>query len=291
MRTVYTDLNIKVTINDTVFHVLNIVFEIFSHPMPKHSHGNNSYELHYIPYGHGQVNIDGQIYEITPNTLYMTGPHVEHEQIPVKNDPMAEYCIYFKLQSFPSQQKKAETLACKFESTPFWFGQDTHDLYPLIQQIFFELEHRYTGYMTQVEALLSQCIVKLVRNYENRCPSKLHFSPSNLEDSKYIIVEESFLYEYETLTLENLSERLGLSIRQTERFLKEYYGKTFLQKKTDAKMSMAKIFLDDKTLSISEIANRLNYSSLQHFSYAFRQYYGVSASEYRKSSPSASFLP
>jgi AraC-like DNA-binding protein len=253
--------------------------------MPKHSHGNNSYELHYIPYGHGKVSIDDQIYNITPNTLYMTGPHVEHEQIPVKNDPMTEYCIYFKIQKNSSHPPlDVDTVAYKFEKTHFWFGQDTQELYPLMQQIFFELEHRYTGYMIQVEALLQQCLVKIVRNYENRTQSKSHFSPSNLVDSKYIIVEECFLYEYETITLEIISERLGLSIRQTERFLKEYYGKTFLQKKTEAKMSMAKIYLNDDTINISEIADRLNYSSIQHFSYAFKQYYGITPTNYRKNS-------
>jgi AraC-like DNA-binding protein/mannose-6-phosphate isomerase-like protein (cupin superfamily) len=285
MRTGFKDLNIKTTINDTTFLVLNIAFERFLRSMPKHSHGNNSYELHYIPYGHGKVSIDDQIYSITPNTLYMTGPHVEHEQIPVKNDPMTEYCIYFKIQKNSSHPPlDVDTVAYKFEKTHFWFGQDTQELYPLMQQIFFELEHRYTGYMIQVEALLQQCLVKSVRNYENRTQSKSHFSPSNLVDSKYIIVEECFLYEYETITLEIISERLGLSIRQTERFLKEYYGKTFLQKKTEAKMSMAKIYLNDDTINISEIADRLNYSSIQHFSYAFKQYYGITPTNYRKNS-------
>ena len=281
MRTVYTDLNIKTVINNTTFSVLNIAFERFLHSMPQHSHGNNSYEVHYIPYGHGQLNIDNQRYNITPNTLYMTGPHIKHEQIPIQNDPMAEYCIYFKINRTEALSND-DSVAAKFEHTYFWFGQDTQDLYPLIQQIFFEFEHKYTGYMFQIEALLQQCIIKIVRNYENRQHSRLHFAPSSLVDSKYLIVEESFLYEYETLTLEQLSKKLGLSIRQTERFLKDYYGKTFLQKKTEAKMSMAKIYLDDDTLNISEIADRLNYSSIQHFSYAFRQYYGISASTYRK---------
>lgn len=283
MRTVYTDLNIRVTLNGTSFLVLNIVFEKFLRSMPRHSHGNNSYELHYIPYGHGSVFIDGRHYEVTPNTLYMTGPHIEHEQIPIENDPMAEYCIYFKLQQpHPDHRQTTDSVADKFEQTHFWFGQDTQELYPLMQQIFYELDHRYTGYMIQVESLLQLCLVKIVRNYENRNQSKIHFSPSNLVDSKYLIVEECFLYEYETITLEGLSQRLGLSVRQTERFLKAYYGKTFLTKKTDAKMSMAKIYLEDKSLSISEIADRLNYSTIQHFSFAFKQYYGVSPSSVRK---------
>lgn len=284
MRTAYTDLNIQTTIDDTTFYVLNIVFECFLRSMPKHSHGNNSYEIHYIPYGHGTLNINNQVYEATPGTLYMTGPHVEHEQIPDKDDPMAEYCIYFKLQKNSSHKSSSGNTAALFTATHFWFGQDNQDLYPIMQQIFFELEHKYTGYMIQVESLLQQCIVKIVRNYENKKESDSHFTRSNLVDSKYLIVEESFLYDYETITLESLAKRLGLGIRQTERFLKDYYGKTFTQKKTEARMSMAKIFLNDKELSISEIAKRLNYSSAEHFAYAFKRYYGISASAYRKQS-------
>lgn len=283
MRQVYTDLNITFMVEHTTFHVLNIAFEKFLKPMPKHSHGTGSYELHYIPYGHGKVSINNQIFDITPNTLYMTGPHVEHEQIPIKNDPMAEYCIYFKIaKTDNTSSHHLESISSKFQQVPFWFGQDSQEFYPLMQQLFFELDHAYTGYMIQVESLLQQCVVKAVRNYENRRQSKLRFAPSNLGDSKYIVVEESFLYEYETITLEKLSTRLGLSERQTERFLKECYGKTFLQKKADAKMSMAKLYLSDKTMNISDIATQLNYSSVQHFSYAFKQYYGVTATTYRK---------
>ncbi|MDD2970705.1 MAG: AraC family transcriptional regulator [Lachnospiraceae bacterium] len=252
--------------------------------MPKHSHGNNSYELHYIPYGHGTINISNQIYEVDPNTCYMTGPHIEHEQIPIQNDPMAEYCIYFKIKHTNGAEAfypEGNSLGKLFEKTHFWFGSDTQDLYPTMQQIFYELEHKYTGYMTQVEILLKQCIVKMVRNYESNKESKEHFSQTNLVDSKYLIVEESFLYDYETITLENLSARLGLSTRQTERFLRNYYDKTFLQKKNDAKMSMAKILLKDPSLSITDIAYKLNYSSVEHFSHAFKQYYSITARQYR----------
>lgn len=284
MRTAYTDLNIRTTIDSVTFQALNIVFERFEHSMPRHSHGNNSYELHYIPFGHGLVFIDGKKYDISPNTLYMTGPHVEHEQIPVPEDPMAEYCIYFKLKKGSKQKPEEDSLSAKFEQTFFWFGQDTQELYPLMQQMFLELEHKHTGYMTQVEALLLQCIVKTVRNYESGQASKSHFLPSNLVDSKYLIVEESFLYDFRELTLESLSDKLGLGVRQTERFLKENYGKTFLQKRTEARMSVARLYLEDNKLTISDIADRLGYASSQHFSHAFRQYYGMSASSYRKSS-------
>lgn len=281
MRTIYTDLNIKFQIEDIHFSALNIIFETFDRPIPMHSHGNNSYELHYIPYGNGQAIIDGQTYNVTPNTLYVTGPHVEHAQTPSKDDPMTEYCIYLKIRKSSSEYIDDSYLSL-FQETTFWFGQDTQEIHILFQQIFHELEHEYTGYMTQVETLLSQCVVKLIRNYQHRKESKKHFAPSNLVDSKYIIVEESFLYEYENLTLERLASRLGLSTRQTERFIKDCYGRSFLQKKTEAKMSAAAMKLTDTTNSITEIAYQLGYSSVEHFSHAFKKYYGITARQYRK---------
>jgi AraC-like DNA-binding protein len=169
-----------------------------------------------------------------------------------------------------------------FESTRFWFGQDTRNLHPLMQQIFYELENRYTGYMTQVETLLQQLVVQIIRNYENKNKSINQFRHANLVDSKYLIIEECFLYEYRDLSLGILSKRLGLSPRQTERLLKEHYDKTFLQKKAEAKMSAASIMLLDKDKRITDIAIESGYSSVEHFSNAFKKYYKESARNYRK---------
>lgn len=280
MRTLYTDLNIRFQIEGTGLLVLNIVFERFLRSIPKHSHGHGSYEIHYIPYGNGTVIVEGVSYKIIPNTLYVTGPHVAHEQIPDSVNPMAEYCLYFKLAK--EEKNCTGELLKAFEATSFWFGQDSQDIHSDMLMIFSELKNSQTGYITQVESLLQQCIVKIIRNYESNKTSKNYFEPANLSDRRYIITEEYFLYEYQTLSLNTLSDKLGLSVRQTNRFLKEFYGKNFQQKKADAKMSVASVLLADKNRSVTEIAIELGYSSLEHFITAFKRYYGMSTREYRQ---------
>ncbi|MDY5871363.1 MAG: AraC family transcriptional regulator [Suilimivivens sp.] len=266
------------------FHVSNIVLEQFERSIPRHSHSKNSYEIHYIPFGYGKASINGKDYEVTPNTLFITGPFVEHAQIPNCQDPMCEYCIYLKLghSSFPVSSAPEKKLTALFKKTNFWFGQDTQDIHSLMKQLFFELEHHYTGYSIQAESLLKQLIIKLVRNYENKPEISTRKVSPNLIDNKYLIIEECFLYEYRTLTLDKLSARLGLGIRQTERLLKDHYGKTFLQKKTEARMSAASILLQNSGLSITQIAEDTGYSCVEHFSASFKHYYGQSASAYRK---------
>ena len=260
----------------------------FIRSIPSHSHGNGSYEIHYIPQGRGRALIDGVYHEVIPGTLYVTGPHVEHAQSPLLEDPMCEYCIYLKTEkrrkSSSSFSTGEEELLSVFENTPFWFGQDTQKAGALMMEIFEELQSRRTGCIFQVEALLRQLLVSLVRNFENyeKSGRPKAASLSAAADKTAFIIEEYFLYEYRNLSLEDLAGRLGLGARQTERLLQRQYGKTFLQKKAEARMSAAAILLSDTSRSITSVAEDLGYSSIEHFSSAFKNYYRISPRQYRK---------
>lgn len=284
MRISYNNLDIKFPMEYINFYALHIASERFLRSIPSHSHSDNSYEIHYIPHGQGKVKIDQVVYKVIPNTLYVTGPHIEHEQIPDKDDPMIEYCIYLKLdkKNHDKRKEKLNSYLQLFENTKFWFGQDNQNIHPLMQQIFFELEKKYTGYMKQVETLLQQLVIQLIRNYENNKQSQNQTKFFDLAYRKYFIIEEYFLYEYKDLSLDTLADRLGLGPRQTERLLNQHYNKTFLQKKAEAKMSAASILLMDPKKRITDIALELGYSSVEHFSTAFRRYYHKSARVYRK---------
>lgn len=295
MRTLYTNMDIHFTMDDIPVRALNIVFERFTRSIPSHSHGNGCYEIHYISAGYGrlggvegacgkQEQASGKLYyDITPGTLYITGPHIEHAQIPMQADPMQEYCIYLKVDSSTRPQKESCVMDIFLEK-PFWFGQDTQGIGRLMEQLFDELEKRYIGYQQQVTLLLSQLLIYVVRNYRQRQPSRTAFAKSNLADAKSVIMEEYFLYEYSTLSLHDLATRLNVSSRQAQRFLLKYYGKSFQEKKTEARMSAAAILLSDHERSLNAIAEELGYSSQGHFSSAFRKYYGMSPTEYRKRS-------
>lgn len=142
MRVAFHDLDIQFVIEDLHFHALNFVLERFLRSIPSHSHSKNSYEIHYIPYGYGQAKIEGKMYDVVPNTLYVTGPHIQHEQVPSKEDPMVEYCIYLRIEPRNPEGKKRsrDSYVTCFEKTKLWFGQDNQNLHPLMQQIFLRIK-------------------------------------------------------------------------------------------------------------------------------------------------------
>lgn len=281
MRTSYSDLDITFTFDGISIQILNILFERFTRKIPSHSHGSNCYEIHYIPCGYGKLSAAGNEYDIIPNTLFITGPHIKHAQQPELRDPMQEFCIYLKIGS-SARQKSASRLMDAFSRTAFWIGQDTQGMHDLMKRLFLELEHTYIGYQEQIRSLLSQILVAIIRNYEQHRDLNQKSARIPQVDHKSLIIEEYFLYEYQNLSLEELAGRLFLSPRQTQRLLQEYYGKTFHEKKLEARMSAACTLLEDNSRSISSIAQALRYSSPEQFSAAFKRQYQETPTEYRK---------
>ncbi|MGI6108209.1 MAG: AraC family ligand binding domain-containing protein [Lachnospiraceae bacterium] len=205
----------------------NIVLEQFQRVIPKHEHSEGCYEIHYIPYGCGTVNLDGSTYALDADSLYVTGPHISHEQFPAKEKPMAEYCIFLQTSRESGQVSPDGSIVRAFLSTPVWIGRDTQNMHLIMQKLFQELAQKQAGYRSIVRSLLQQVIVYMVRNYRAEISART-VSPAP-EDQQSLILDESFLYDYATLTLEELAKRLALSVRQTERLVREKYGQTFQQ--------------------------------------------------------------
>lgn len=282
----YRDLNISFTIENTRFTILSLVSDKLIHPIPMHAHSKNSYELHYISSGEGMLNSGGVRYRILPGTVFMTGPGVEHEQISDPENPMTEYCVYLRTEQKEralKERQQKENLAEKFTSTAFWISPDGAALHAIIKSTFGELEGSMLGRELMTESLMRQLILTMIRLYESgKTPSDQAPERRPRTDLSYLIIEEAFLYDYKSITLEALSQKLGLGTRQTERLLKKHYNKTFQQKKTESRMFAARTLLRESSKSIGEISEELGYSSCEHFSWSFKKYCGMSPSEYRK---------
>ena len=278
------NLNITFSIGRYMTTILKFTYECQTWNTPSHSHSSNSYELHYIPQGRGTLISSQKSYDLYPNVLYTTGPHVEHQQYPDPDDPTYEYCIYLRIEETHAKQRRKnmeqENIMDLFLNYPFWYGTDQADLPVTLEQIHRELFHPKPAAGLMLEALFIQFMVKVLRNYKPASKAAITSIPIPLIKA-YILIEDSFLLEYDTITLEELSHRLGLSTRQTSRILFDRYGQNFIQKRTEARMAAAVTFLKEGRLSVSEIAARLGSSCPNHFHAAFKKYYHMTATEYK----------
>lgn len=274
----YHGLDISFFMGKTRVRVLNIALERMERSIPGHSHGAGSYELHYTASGCGQLLAGERLYNLAPGSMYLVGPHAVHAQIPDLEKPPEDYCVYMQLIR---GEEDANEVAERFANVHFWIGQDEQGMLPLFERLFQELRNRPVGYTLWVETLVKQLILCVVRDV---CPAPgtQRFEPATPEEAQAFIIEESFLYEYPTLTLRRLADKLGLGVRQTQRLLMERYGKNFQTKRGEARMSAASILLAYTGRSVASVAEELGYSSAEHFTVAFKRWFGISAGEYRK---------
>lgn len=281
------NLNITFSVENYSISILKFSYEQLPKNMPMHAHSSNSYEIHYIPKGHGTLISNNKSYDLHSNILCITGPFIEHAQFIDPKDPVYEYCIYLKIEKITNlkginkKNKISKTALDIFLKYPFWYGTDNAGIESVLEQIHYEFLEPGYAVPIMLEALFTQFLVCILRNYDNVSINSINSDLIPIAKT-YILIEDSFLYEYATITMDELSNRLGLSVRQTSRILSEHYGKNFVQMRTEARMSAAITFLKENKLSNLEISNKLGYSCVNHFYAAFKNYYHDTIGNYKK---------
>lgn len=266
--------------------VTMVSYRKFTQILPMHCHGEHIYEIHYVSAGKGKVVLDSESYKIKAGSLYVTGPNVFHEQISDQDDPVTEFGIYLRVV----RGRPEGRLMSVFCETDAWVGRGRDELRYLMQQILLEYEGKCLGWEEKVSLLLPEFLIECVRSYESSSsqvldlpqPGETFLAHDIREENAQLVMDEIFLYEYKKIRLDALAKRLGFSIRQTQRFIRKFYGKSFSEKKQEARMLAAVTMLTHTPMKITEISEQLGYSSIEHFSNAFSRYYGKSPREYRK---------
>lgn len=88
---------------------------------------------------------------------------------------------------------------------------------------------------------------------------------------------------FEDIKISMFTEKYFLSREYLMKLFKQQFGYGIHEYVQKVRMDKAKELLDDPSLKIQDIAERLGYKDKNYFSKAFRNYYSVSPSEYRDS--------
>lgn len=139
------------------------------------------------------------------------------------------------------------------------------------------LEHLYqSASLNEVHAWLSEHII----------PAVEHLIGSRNISRRKQIVPQMMAYiqgHYETdLSLQQLSDRFGVSIPVLSKMFKEETGLNYLDYLIRFRMEKACEWLVQTDMPIKEITDRLRYTTVQNFNRIFKQVIGVPPGNYRK---------
>ncbi|MCG7378703.1 response regulator [Paenibacillus sp. ACRSA] len=117
--------------------------------------------------------------------------------------------------------------------------------------------------------------------------SKTHNSAASVSHPKSLIgIVKQYIAErpYDNVTLTEVSNLVSMNYTYFSSWFKEETGWTFSAYMMRIKMEEAKRLLENPTLRVNEVASRVGYDNIYHFSRAFKNYTGLAPKEYRKQS-------
>jgi AraC-like DNA-binding protein len=83
----------------------------------------------------------------------------------------------------------------------------------------------------------------------------------------------------EPITIKELSRKVGTNECYLKKGFKEMFGTTIFEFYQNQRMEHAKYLLYDKGLSVTDVSAMLGYSSISHFSTAFKKHTGLKPCE------------
>lgn len=210
-----------------MFDITDIGGGVLDFDIQRHAHSKNSYELHFIIGGKGELVTDTDRYALTAGDFFITGPNVYHGQHTDKADPLQD--IFLMLQVVNAD--KANAISSAFLATHFYHSKAFD--FAIAKQIADEFKNKKVDYKSAIGGLAMKLLTDITRLFLPSAFSEA-ISPENLNDRRFIIIEQEFLFNPKP-SLTELSGKLGICERQTQRLLKKYYGKSFREKKRESR--------------------------------------------------------
>ena len=149
-------------------------------------------------------------------------------------------------------------------------------LYAIYQE--YNKNQKYSAQL--INSLMSSFFLCLLQRHEDtaQVPRYRGFSWK----PEFVGILEDIQNNYQTVTLEALSEKYGYSRRQLIRIIQNCTGRNFTELQTSLRMEKAARMLTARTASVNDIALEAGFTDLSSFYRAFKKYFGCTPGEYVK---------
>lgn len=130
-----------------------------------------------------------------------------------------------------------------------------------------------------VSSMLMVFFTRLVRKYKKTVELP-PYTENSINRSSQII--SCILEDYAHITLESLAHKLNYSVSYCSRYIKEATGLSFQQLLKQIRFQEAEKLLQNTSLNIRSVSERLGYENPESFVRSFKATYGVSPGQFRE---------
>ena len=206
-------------------------------------------------------------------------------------------CDVHRIETDPEKLLKFDNVAFFIEDNPlkeefdrihqeFYFYKSRvfrdERIRPLISSAILELNSDEPYKKDILTSIFKQILIYALRSLRSTTPNQINDNMSQAEIVCHKIMNYIDTHVYSMKKLEELSEICDYSYGYLSSIFKKTTGSSLSNYYQERKLESSRLLILEDKLSVTEIAETLNYSSVYSFSKAFTKYFGASPQKYRK---------
>ncbi|RAJ28110.1 AraC family transcriptional regulator [Pedobacter cryoconitis] len=258
-------------------------------------HRHYFFEMIYVMKGSGIHNINNNHFEFFEGDIFLLTPDDAHT---FRIENYTKFCIIDFTENFFSRSafRKEEKM-------------DVGDFFKRLEYIFHN-HHGVTGNLVAEsdKNLFKVLITQLIEEKENQLSFSniitqnivfllLHLIARNIQQNiisiskihnpkdrihEITVYVQQHIYAKELIKIENISAHFNKSPDHLNRYFKQQTGNTIKDYITKYKLELIKTRLKYSDLTITEIANEMNFTDESHLNKTFKSVFGQTASQFKK---------
>lgn len=256
---------------------------------PEHRH--TMFELNMVLKGEQTMLADGSAYLQREGDILFLPPGVAHASSGSPGmEPMTYFCLHFDIDDL-HLRRSLMGMQTTLLSAPD--GQAAADIRSALDNMLVSLAYAETGLLRDKLAFLSDTfrLLSALTDWalEGKADLLQETDASENEVALAAAIERELRSgaslnrpDEEKITIEKTAAKLGYSSSYCKRVFQRVYGMPPRQYLTGLILRQAKLLLIDTELSVEDIAYRLGYRDISHFSKQFKRWMNLSPVAFRK---------
>ena len=247
------------------------------------SHEQNFYEIVYVIFGEGTFVIDGERIDVKEGDVHLLAPGRIHE---ITTDCKQGFRFAYIGFDFDESDTDEEMNVTKkfYSGCSSHIAKDNGNVYAHIRMLINEWYNESKLSYTVIASLLKCVIIIASRIFKSQetIANNFEFKSSTLGHNVYAILHYIDNNAIDITGVGMVADKFGYTSSYLSRLFKTKVGKSIQDYIIDEKIKVAVGFLEDTNSNVTEIADRLKYSSSQAFCKIFKKRMGCTPSVYRE---------